>query len=415
MRILYVSQYYPPEMGAPAARVSELAREWCRLGEQVTVLTAFANHPLGVKRKADRWRLTRREETDGVDVVRAYVYAAPNRGLVRRMLSYASFMVSAVAVGALRVRKPDVVIGTSPQLLCAVAAYVLARLKRARFVFEVRDLWPESILAVEAMEQNLIVRLLRRCARYLYEHCDQIVTVGDGYRQAIHRRYGVPLDRMVVIPNGIDEERFRPLPRQGALRRERGWGERFVAMYVGTLGMAHGLSVVLKAAAKLRYDASILFVLAGEGAEKTSLQEIARSEGLANVQFIDQQPRDAVPQLYAACDIGLVMLRDTPLFQEVLPSKMFEFLAMERPILLGVKGHARAIGEASGAASFVPPEDPEALAAAVTEAAGDRARLAEMGRAGRRFVLRQYNRKHQARSYLRLLEETAAAAREEVA
>ena len=197
MKILYVSQYFPPEVGAPSARVFELSRAWQHLGERVVVLTAFPNHPLGIKRREDRWRITRRERLDGIDVVRAYVYATPNRGIVRRMISYASFMVSSVVVGLWRVRRPDVVIGTSPQLLCAVGAYVLARLKRVPFIFEVRDLWPESILAVDAMKQNLIVRALKRVARYLYEKSDRIVTVGDGYSQAINQNYGIPFEKML--------------------------------------------------------------------------------------------------------------------------------------------------------------------------------------------------------------------------
>ncbi|MCH8882313.1 MAG: glycosyltransferase [SAR324 cluster bacterium] len=161
MRILYVSQYFPPEMGAPAARVHELSRQWVRQGHAVTVLTGFAHHPTGIKSAEDRWRVTRRETVDGIDVVRSYVYAAPNAGTWRRMASYVSFFGSAALIGAVRVSRPDVVVATSPQLLCACAGYVLARWKRVPFVFEVRDLWPESIVAVEAMRENLIVRGLK--------------------------------------------------------------------------------------------------------------------------------------------------------------------------------------------------------------------------------------------------------------
>ncbi len=404
MKILYVSQYFPPEIGAPAARVSELSQEWQRDGEDVTVLTAFAHHPVGIKALGDRWRLTRRELARGVRLVRTYVWATPNAGVARRMISYASFMISAVVIGFWRVGRPDVVIATSPQLLCGCAGYILARAKRAPFVFEVRDLWPESILAVEAMRANPLIRVLRRVARFLYEHSDQIVTVGDGYRREIHNRYGVPLERIVSIPNGVDTEVFVPSASDNAVRREYGWDDRFVVMYVGTLGMAHGLSVALEAAARLRHDPRILFVFVGEGAEKKALQRQATQLKLDNVQFLEQQPKQRIPLFYAACDAGLVTLRDTPLFQSVLPSKIFEFLAMERPILLAVGGQAEELVVASGAGVSLPPGDPRALASAVIELKSrEAADLEAMGRAGRRFVLARFHRKEQAKTYRQLL------------
>jgi glycosyltransferase involved in cell wall biosynthesis len=401
---LFVSQYFPPEMGAPAARVYELAREWVRRGHDVTVLTAFAHHPTGVKAAVDRGVITRREAVDGIDVVRTYVYAAANKGTIRRMASYASFMLSAAVIGPWRVRRPDVVVATSPQLLCGVAGYALARGLRAPFVFEVRDLWPESIVAVEALREGRFIRALKGVARFLYTHAARIVTVGDGYRRGIHTRYGIPEEYMDVIRNGIDTSLFVPGPRDNAVRAEYGWGDRFVAMYVGTHGMAHGLASVLEAALALADDPNLLFVFVGEGAEKDALKKQAADRGLTNVQFIDQQPKARVPLFYAACDLGLVTLRDTPLFQEVLPSKIFEYLGMERPIVLAVGGEARKVVEAAGAGEYVPPGDSAALAAAVRRLAADRGRLAAMGRAGRAHVLEHFDRKKLAADYLAVLD-----------
>ncbi len=403
MRILYVSQYFPPEMGAPAARVHELSREWAGRGQEVTVLTAFAHHPLGIKAAGDRWRVTRRERHGGVDVVRAYVYASPNKRTLKRMLSYASFMFSAVVVGLLRIRRSDVVVATSPQLLCACAGYLLARVLRAPFVFEVRDLWPESILAVGAMRQNLVVRGLRRAARHLYRASDRIVTVGEGYQRQIHARYGIPFDKMDEIPNGVDTALFIPGQKHNEVRREYGWGERFVVMYLGTHGMAHALHVVLEAAASFRDDPSKLFVLVGEGAEKESLKRLAGEWRLTNVQFIDLQPKRRVPLFYSACDLGLVMLRAAPLFQDVLPSKIFEYLAMQRPILISVDGQARKLVESSGGGIYVPPEDAPALIADVERLSKKAGELERMGRSGRRFVLEHFDRAVQAERYLELL------------
>jgi glycosyltransferase involved in cell wall biosynthesis len=410
MRILYVSQYYPPEMGAPAARVHELSREWVSRGHRVTVLTAFPHHPTGIKLPGDRGVLTRRESRDGIDLIRTYVYAAPNRGILRRMVSYVSFMLSAVSIGRIRVDRPDVVIATSPQLLCGLAGYVLARTLGVPFVFEVRDLWPESILAVDAMGENRVVRGLKSLARFLYDRSDLIVTVGEGYRAGIRRLYGTrtPIE---VVPNGVDAHLFRPGPRENGIRAELGWGDRFVLLYVGTLGMAHALDKVLEAARRLKEDRGFLFCFVGEGAEKERLKSLSRELQLGNVQFLDQQPKDRVRLLYAACDLGVVTLRDTPLFQDVLPSKIFEYLGMERPVVLGVGGEARALIEAAGAGEVVPPEDPEALVAAIQRLEKDRPGLAEMGRRGRAYVLEKFDRRELARRYLDILEGVKGIAR----
>jgi len=403
LRILYVSQYFPPEMGAPSARVHELSREWVRLGHDVTVLTGFAHHPTGVKAPADRGVLARRENVDGIRVLRTYVYAAPNRGTLRRMASYASFMLSSTLIGGPRAGRADVVIGSSPQLLAGAAAAMIARAVGAPFVFEVRDLWPESILAVEAMSENLVFRGLKRLARSLYETSARIVTVGEGYRRGIHERYGIALEKMDVVPNGVDPDLFRPAAGDVALRKELGWEGRFVVLYLGTLGMAHGLGSALEAAQLLRDDPRILLAFVGEGAEKEALKARARELGLGNVRFVDAQPKARVPRFYAACDAGLVTLRNSPLFQEVLPSKIFESLAMERPILLGVGGEARRLVEEAGAGEHVPPEDPAALAAAIRRWAAQPERLREMGRRGRDFVLRRFDRRALAARYLEIL------------
>jgi glycosyltransferase involved in cell wall biosynthesis len=390
-------------MGAPAARVHELAREWVRLGHDITVLTAFAHHPTGFKAPRDRGVLTRRETVDGIRVIRTYVFAAPNAGTFKRMISYASFMLSAFTIGWWRVRRPDIVIATSPQLLCGLAGYLLARTLGVPFVFEVRDLWPESILAVEAMKESAFIRLLKALARFLYAHCDKIVTVGEGYRKGIHSRYGIPESKMAVLPNGIDVSIFSPLAKDNDVRRRHGWGDRFTLMYVGTHGMAHGLHTVLEAAMALTGEPEILFVLVGEGAEKENLKRQAAQWRLANVQFIDQQPKTCIPQYYAACDLGLVTLRDSQLFQEVLPSKLFEYLGMERPVLLTVGGEARRIVEEASAGEYVPPGDVAAMVDAIRRHYHHRERLSEMGRSGRQFVTNRFNRRILAGQYLSIL------------
>ncbi len=405
MRILYVSQYFPPEMGAPSARVFDLAKEWVRLGHQVTVLTAFANHPLGVKAREDRRVLTRRESTGGVDVVRTYVYATANKGTAKRMLSYASFMLSATVLGFFRCRRPDVVIATSPQLLCGVAGYLLAKLMRVPFVFEVRDLWPETMVAIDVMnEQNLVIRGLRALAGNLYRRCHRIVTVGEGYAHSIHELYGIDPRKMSVVHNGIDVDLFHPGRKDNEIRREYGWSDKFVSMYLGTHGMCHGLDCVLKLARNLRHDKTKLFVFVGEGAEKDQLKQLAARWKLPNVQFIDQQPRERVSRFYAACDAGIVCLRNSSRFREVLPSKIFEYLGMERPILLSVEGEARQLVEQARAGICVAPEDVDAMTAGIEQLCQDPQRLAQMGQNGRAYVRQHFDRRQLAQKYLGILE-----------
>ena len=404
MRILFLSQYFPPEPGAPAARVSELASAWVRAGHQVTVLTALPDHPTGVVPDAYRGRGLVREEIEGVDVLRTWIYPAANSGRVRRSLAYASYAVSAVAWGQMHTRAPDVVVATSPQLLCAAAGRVAAAMHRAPFVFEVRDLWPESIVAVGALSAgHPVVRSLTVVEEGLYRAADAIVVVTDSFRARLIER-GQPSGKIDVVKNGVDLRRFTPAPRDTPLRAQLGWDDKFVAGYVGTHGMAHGLDAVLDVAKRLsgRDDVRLLFV--GEGAERARLEARAREEKIDNVRFLGVLPRDRMNEVYATLDLALVSLKKSELFTTVIPSKIFEIAAMARPVLISVDGEARAIVEASGGGMFVPPEDVDQMSAAVLGFADDRARGGAMGAKGRDYVVREFDRESLARKYLGVLE-----------
>lgn len=401
MKILYVSQYFPPEMGAPAARVHELSREWVRLGHDVTVLTGFPNHPTGVIPPEYRGQLVRRETVDGIHVVRAPLYAAPNSGRVRRALNYASFGASASAVGPWLVDRPDVLVASSPQFLTAVAGYWLSRLLRVPWVFEVRDLWPRSIVEVGALRANSpIVPALERLERFLYRHADHIVAVTHSSVDEI-AAHGIDRGRISVVTNGVDAKLFQPRDRDAA-RVAVGLPGGFWAAYIGTHGMAHGLDTVLDAAAHVR-GRDVRFLLVGEGAEKTRLKARAARERIDNVIFWDQLPRDRVAQVLAASDVCLVLLRDKPLFHTVIPSKIFEYLGAGRAIVTTVDGESRRIVEDAGAGVFSPPENALALARTLEALAGEPARLAEFGRAGREHVVAHYSRAALAVRYATLL------------
>jgi colanic acid biosynthesis glycosyl transferase WcaI len=409
MRILYVSQYFPPEIGAPAARVYELSRHWVAAGHRVTVLTGFPNHPTGVMPPEYRrwWRRgTMREVVQGIEVVRTWLYPAPNRRPWERIVNYTSFFVSA-ALRGLALPRTDVVIATSPQLLVGLAGWWLARARRCPFVFEVRDLWPESLVASGiGSEKALWIRALGRLARFLYERADLVVTVTEAMRQELVLRYGVPGNRVWVVENGVEIELFAPRADRDAVRRELGLEGRFVAAYIGTIGYAHGLKTVLEAAEALlaRGERNVLFLLVGEGAEKERLERLAAERGVENVRFLGQQPRSAVPALIGAADACLVLLRRAAVFRTVLPSKLLEFMACGRPVVLAVEGYARSLVEEAGAGVSIEPESPQQLAEAVTRLARDPELCRRLGEAGRSFVTSHFARAAMAERYCGLLQ-----------
>jgi len=412
MKILYVSQYFPPEMGAPAARAGELSKHWAASGHEVTVLTGFPNHPTGVvpPEYRDKFRrLVAREQIDGVNVVRTWLFPFPNRKAHERMLNYSSFCASAASTG-LFLSRPDAVIATSPQLLVALSGWWLARWKRVPFVFEVRDLWPESLAAVGMGEaDSLLHRSLAKLAGFLYRHADRIVVVTPAFEDYLVEHWNVPREKISVVENGVETKLFAPELFTGetatGLRRDLGAEGKFVVSYIGTMGMAHGLETIIAAASHLRdSNPEIVFLMLGEGAEKERIVTLARERGLNNVRFIDQQPREKIPAYICASDVCLVLLKKTDLFKTVIPTKMLEFMSCARPVILGVDGQARAILEEARGGLVIEPENSDALVNAIRDLAGNRAVARELGQNGRKHILRKFSRHQTAEKYIRVLE-----------
>jgi colanic acid biosynthesis glycosyl transferase WcaI len=408
VKILYVSQYFPPEMGAPAARAAELSRHWASDGHEVTVLTGFPNHPTGVVPQEYRdkiRRLVMQEKVGGVRVIRSWLLPLPNRKPYERILNYSSFCVSAASTG-LCAPSPDVVIASSPQLLVGLSGWWLARSKRARFIFEVRDLWPESLAAVGVgTEDSLLHRSLGKIAGFLYHHSDHIVVVSPAFVEHLVHYWGVPQAKISVIENGVETEAFSPRGDNGALRRELGAEGKFLVCYVGTMGMAHGLEAVVEAASQLENSVpEVVFVLVGEGADKERIITLARSRALTNLRFIDQQPREKVPAYITASDAALVLLRKSALFRTVIPTKMLEVMSCARPVILGVDGQARKILDEAQAGVFVEPENATALANTVRTLAANTKLCRRFGRNGRRYIVERCSRQRTAKAYISLLE-----------
>lgn len=410
MRILYVSHYFPPEMGAPAGRVAGLARLWAAAGHDVHVLTGFPHHPTGRIHpeyvKAFRHGFLR-ENYYGVAVHRTWIYPAPNRGKLRRSLNYGSFMASAALVGAVRLPRPDVIVATSPQLLCAAAGALLSLRFRAPLVMEVRDLWPESLVAVGASAKaSPLVRGLEGLARGLYGRAAHIVTVTDAQRAAIIAG-GIAAESVSVIPNGVDREFFDA----GSAVREAAppnGGGPFVVTYIGTLGMAHRLETLLDAAAEFRGDSTVRFRIVGEGARRGALERHAGERRLDNVEFTGERPRGEVPRWIAESGACAILLRKNEVFRTVVPSKMLEIMAVGRPLLLGVDGEARRLLDRARAGIAIEPENVAQLVAAIRDLQHDPPRCLAFGRNGREFVSREFFRERLAKEYAAVLERLAA-------
>jgi colanic acid biosynthesis glycosyl transferase WcaI len=411
VKILYISQYFPPEMGAPAARAAELARHWSEAGHDVSVLTGFPNHPTGVVPEEWRSRLRRLvfQEVVGnnVKVFRTWLWPLPNRKAHERMRNYASFCVSAGLRG-LTLPRPDVIIATSPQLLVGLAGWWIAFAREILFVFEVRDLWPESLTAVGVgSEDSLLHHALAAIARFLYDRADHIVVVTSAFKEHLIHHWRVPAEKIAIVENGVETDLFSPQPHtaDSEMRRQFAAENKFVVCYVGTMGMAHGLETLLAAASSLqRSHPDVMFLLVGEGAEKERIKQLAQAQGLSNIRFLDQQPREKIPAIISASNACLVLLKKTDVFKTVIPTKMLEFMSCSRPVIVGVDGEARRIVEEAGAGIAIEPENSQALARAIQQLASNPQLCADLGQKGRNHILQHFSRAETAQKYLQILQ-----------
>ncbi len=415
MHILFFSHYYTPEGNAPATRVSALARRWARQGHEVTVLTCAPNVPDGKVYAGFRNRLwPQTEMLDGVRVIRVWTYIAPNKGFTRRIANYLSYLISAV-IRAIFLKAPDVVIATSPQFFCGWAGVCYAtclrvsRLLRGRpipFVLEIRDIWPESIGAVAAMKSSLSMRFLQWLEIIMYRQADHIVTVGHGYQRQLVAK-GVTAQRISIIMNGVDKDILSAVDTDPlSVRQQYDLGDAFVCSYIGTIGLACGLDIVMRAAQTLveRHDQRFKFLIVGDGATRDELQRRSDEAGLTNVIFTGRQPKQRMASFLAASDVSLVHLIKTPLFETVIPSKIFEALGMRRPIIVGVAGDARELVQQSGGGIAIEPENDAQLLEVLDQLRTEPSRCTEMGNSGYEFVNTHFDRDRLALEYLEILE-----------
>lgn len=407
MHILFLSHYFPPEVNAPASRTFEHCRQWVRDGHRVTVVTCAPNHPRGQVYPGYRNRLFTREEKDGITIIRVWTYVTANEGFLKRTLNYVSYMAAAI-VAAPFIQNADIVISTSPQFFNGLAGYVVSRMKRAPWVLEIRDLWPESILAVGAIKNPFIIHLLEWLELFAYRQADRIVPVTDAFQRYIEGK-GIPKEKISVIKNGADLTLYKPVTGTNRLAESLGVQGKFVAAYLGTHGMAHHLETILYAAQRLREYPDIVLILAGDGAERQRLAVLRNELGLDNVLMLDQQPKEQMPWLWALSDVSLILLKKSDLFKTVIPSKIFESMAMEKPIILGVEGESADIVRAADSGYCIEPENAEELANRLLQLRESEDLRRRFGHNGRIHVRAHYDRLVLARRFEELLRTTCSS------
>ena len=335
MRILFISDNFPPEVNAPATRTYEHCLEWVKRGAEVTVITCFPNFPKGKLFPGYRQRPVHRETINGIKVVRIWTYMAPNRGVFKRTLDYVSFGIASAIVGLFF--KTDLIIATSPQFFSAVSGYLVSFARRKPWVFELRDLWPDSIHTVGAVKRGL--NLLERVELFLYRKATTIVPNTESFKRNLVGR-GIDPSKIKVVTNGSNLDHYAPQPKNRELMRRLGINGEFVVGYIGTIGLAHRLDFIVNAIPKID-DPNFFFLFVGDGATKDQVRELSQRLRLKNVLFLDSVPKDQVPDYLSIIDASLIPLKRSETFKSVIPSKIFESAAMEKPILLGVDGEAK--------------------------------------------------------------------------
>lgn len=364
MKLLFLTDNFPPEVNAPANRTYEHCKEWVKSGVEVTVITCAPNFPKGEVYPGYKNKLYQKETIDGIKVIRVWSYITANEGFVKRILDYISFAIMAFFTGLFV--KTDLIIATSPQFFTAVSGYLLSFFKGKKWVFEVRDLWPESIIAVGAMERNRAIRFFEWLEKKLYEDADHIIVVTDTFKRKISER-GIEPEKISVFKNGANLDLFKPQSKNNELEKKLKLQNKTVFAYIGTHGMAHGLSFILDSIKPLEEsNPELAFLFIGDGAEKKNLLKQAKDLQLKNAVFVDSVGKKEVVDYLSLMDVALVNLRKSDTFKTVIPSKIFEAAAMEKPILLGLEGETKGIIEEYNAGVCYLPEDQNSFFQAIT-------------------------------------------------
>jgi len=406
MRILIVHQYYLMPGQPGGSRFNEMARLWAEQGHQVTVIAGTIDYASGKVPQRYHGRWVSKENDGAVLVYRCHVPATYATSYVGRMWAFLGFTLSA-STAALRVPAPDIVIATSPPLIATIPGWVAARVSRhpVPWIFEVRDLWPESAVTTGVLTAGSpLTRLLYGLERWACRSASKINVLTPAFQADMEKRALAASTKFCFVPNGADVESFRPGPRDNEMRRQLGWGDRFVVLYAGAHGRANAIHQLVDAAVELRDRPDILIACVGDGPERHRLSEQAERRGLKNIRFHGAKPKASMPDIVNACDVGAAVLQNNPTFRTVYPNKVFDYMSCARPVLLVIDGAARSlVCDQAKAGVFAEPENPKAIASAIRFLADHPETRAEMGVSGRRWVLANASRDALAARYLGVL------------
>lgn len=402
MKILFLTDNFPPEVNAPASRTFEHVKEWHKAGHDITVITCAPNFPKGEVYAGYKNKLYQTEMMDGVKVVRVWSYIAENKGFVKRTLDYISYSVTSFFAGLFQ--KTDIIVATSPQFFTALSGRTLAFWRHKPWIMEVRDLWPESIKTVGAMKDNMFIRYFEWEEMRCYKSAKKIVVVTDSFKRTLISR-GVPEGKISVVKNGVSRDLFKPQPKDEALVKSLGLEGKRIIGYIGTHGMAHKLDFILRCAKNMEGKNDYHFLLIGSGAEKANLLKMKEDMDITNVTMLDSVPKSEVHRYISILDLSLINLKKSPLFTTVIPSKIFENAGMEIPIIMGVEGEAQEIVEKYGAGLCFEPENEADFNEKLTMLLSDDD-LYQRCKEGCRRLSMDFDRKKLASDMLEVIEET---------
>ncbi|MFC1513634.1 glycosyltransferase family 4 protein [candidate division KSB1 bacterium] len=391
LRILFLTPYYPPEMGAPQARIADLAARLAKNGHIVTVLTGFPNYPAGKIYPGYRYKIFQKEIVEGVKVLRTWIFPASNKRLYWRLVNYFSFIVSSI-ISSFRCGRTDVIYVESPPLFDGIPGYIISKLKRAPFLFNVADLWPDFAVELGLVKPGILLSVVYRMESFFYKKAKRISTVTEGLINRLNKEKNVPEEKLVLLSNGVDTGKFHPEISGEHIRKKYDLADKFITAYIGNFGHWQGLETIIDTAELLKDEEKFHFMLIGDGAKKDEILEYADSKNLKNMTILPAQNRDLIPEFWAAVDCAVVPLRKVSCAAQALPVKMFEALAMGKPVIAGIKGEAERLINKAQAGITVEPEHPVSYVNAIKELNSDRKNCEDMGLNGRRFVEENFNR-----------------------
>jgi len=402
MNILYITQYFPPDKGAAQIRAWEMAQNLTRLGHKVTVVTEFPNHPLGIVPEQYRFKFFQREWSRGIEVIRSYVKASPKKNFISRLMFYLSFMGTSI-IGAIKLKhKYDLVYATSSPLFVGLSGYIISRIKRIRFVFEVRDIWPDAAVALGELKNKLFIRIASLTEKFCYGKCSKVIVVTKGYRQNLLDKE-VDSKKIEIVYNGANIEMFKPTKEEEVLKRKYDCEGKFVVLYAGNFGLIHGMNYLIEATRLFANTNSFKFLFIGEGPMKSEMLRLREKYRLANLKVLNDVSRKKIIEYFNLADVCLVSAKKNNLCRLLLPVKMFDAWACGRPIILSVDGEAREHLERAKAGVWVKPEDSEGIANAIKYLFQNPELRKQYGNNGRKYVEKYFSRKVQAERLEKIL------------